>query len=54
MGPNARRARSCTCKLHMAVDTLGHLLALHVTPADADDRFQVGRLAEDLQAATGE
>ncbi|MBA9071613.1 hypothetical protein FHR71_005399 [Methylobacterium sp. RAS18] len=25
-------------KLHMAVDTLGHLLALHVTPANADDR----------------
>uniref|UniRef100_UPI0005B28C4C IS5 family transposase n=1 Tax=Methylobacterium sp. B34 TaxID=95563 RepID=UPI0005B28C4C len=33
-------------KLHMAVDTLGHLLALHVTPADADDRAQVGRLAK--------
>ena len=25
-------------KLHLAVDTLGHLLALHVTPASADDR----------------
>src|ERR1051326_2964519 len=25
-------------KAHMAVDTLGHLLALHVTPASADDR----------------
>jgi len=41
-------------KLHMAVDTLGHLLALHVTPADADDRVQVSRLAEAVQAATGE
>ena len=41
-------------KLHMAVDTLGHLLALHVTPADADDRAQVGRLARAVQAATGE
>ncbi|GAA0278066.1 IS5 family transposase ISMdi26 [Methylorubrum aminovorans] len=41
-------------KLHMAVDTLGHLLALHVTTADADDRAQVGRLAEAVQAATGE
>ncbi|MBP1178528.1 transposase [Methylobacterium sp. PvR107] len=40
-------------KLHMAVDTLGHLLALHVTPADADDRAQVGRLAKAAQAATG-
>ena len=25
-------------KLHLAVNTLGHLLALHVTPANADDR----------------
>jgi transposase len=41
-------------KLHMAVDTLGYLLALHVTPADADDRAQVGRLAKAVQAATGE
>ena len=32
-------------KLHAAVDTLGHLLALHVTPADAQDRAQVGQLA---------
>ncbi len=41
-------------KLHMAVDTLGHLLALHVTPADADDRAQVGQLAKAVQAATGQ
>jgi transposase len=40
-------------KLHMAVDTLGHLLALHATPAEADDRAEVGRLAEAVQAATG-
>lgn len=39
-------------KLHMAVDTLGHLLALHVTPANADDRAQVERLAKAVQAAT--
>ncbi len=32
-------------KLHMAVDTLGHLIALHVTPASVDDRTQVGRLS---------
>src|SRR3954465_4375646 len=32
----AKRKRGS--KLHMAVDTLGHLLALHVTPANADDR----------------
>jgi len=28
-------------KVHIAVDTLGHLLALTVTPADAGDRTQV-------------
>ena len=38
----------------MAVDTLGHLLALHVTAADEQDRAQVKQLAEDVQAATGE
>ncbi len=37
----------------MAVDTLGHLLALHVTPADAGDRAEVGRLAEAAQEAAG-
>jgi transposase len=41
-------------KLHLAVDTLGHLLALHVTPANADDRTAVSTLAEAVQDATGE
>lgn len=41
-------------KLHLAVDTLGHLLALHVTPANADDRSAVSTLAEAVQDATGE
>ena len=41
-------------KLHAAVDTLGHLLAAHVTPADAQDRAQVECLAAAVQAATGE
>jgi transposase len=41
-------------KLHMAVDTLGHLLALHVTPANEGDRAAVGALAEAIQDATGE
>ena len=40
-------------KLHMAVDTLGHLLALHVTPANTDDRAEVARLTQSVQAATG-
>jgi transposase len=41
-------------KLHLAVDTLGYLLALHVTPANEQDRAQVGLLCERLQQATGE
>jgi transposase len=36
------------------VDTLGHLLALHVTPANAQGRAQVGRLAAAVQAETGD
>ena len=36
------------------MDTLGHLLALRVTPADAGDRAQVGRLTAAVQDATGE
>jgi transposase len=40
-------------KVHMAVDTLGHLLSLHVTPANAQDRDQVGKLARDVQKQTG-
>lgn len=41
-------------KTHIAVDTLGHLLALLVTPADEQDRVQVGDLAERVQQVTGE
>ena len=40
-------------KIHLAVDTLGHLLALLATPADAQDRAQVEALAGAVQAATG-
>ena len=40
-------------KVHMAVDTLGHLLALHVTPADKQDRSQVKKIAKSVQQATG-
>ena len=40
-------------KVHAAVDTLGHLLALHVTPADAQDRAQVKQLAQEVQELTG-
>lgn len=41
-------------KVHMAVDTLGHLLALQVTPADEQDRARVGELAAAVQRETGE
>src|SRR6202050_1565600 len=40
-------------KIHMAVDTLGHLLAFPVSPADQQDRAQVKRVAKDVQKATG-
>ena len=40
-------------KVHAAVDTLGNLLALHVTPANEQDREQVGQLAEAVQDVTG-
>jgi transposase len=41
-------------KVHAAVDTLGLLLALKVTPADEQDRAQVGDLAEQVQEVTGQ
>lgn len=40
-------------KVHVAVDTLGHLLALTVSPANEQDRAQVGQLAEAVQQVTG-
>lgn len=39
-------------KVHLAVDTLGHLLSLHVTPASEQDRAQVGQLAQAVQEVT--
>lgn len=41
-------------KVHLAIDTLGHLLALHVTPASEQDRAQVAALAAAVQAETGQ
>jgi transposase len=41
-------------KVHAAVDTLGNLLALHVTPADEQDRAQVEQLAKAVQELTGD
>jgi transposase len=39
-------------KVHIAVDTLGHLLALKVTSADQQDRAQVKALARQVQKVT--
>ncbi len=47
----AKRRRGS--KVHLAVDTLGHLLALHVTPANEQDRAQGGYLAAAVQDVTG-
>jgi transposase len=41
-------------KVHAAVDTLGHLLALHVSAADEQDRAHVEQLAEQVQQITGD
>ena len=39
-------------KLHMVVDTLGHLLTLKVTPASEQERAQVGELMAETQLVT--
>jgi len=41
-------------KIHAAVDTLGELLVLHVTPANASERAQIAALADEVQAVTGQ
>jgi len=48
----AKRRRGS--KGHRAVKTLGHLLALHVTAANAQDRSQVTPWAAKVQAVTGD
>jgi transposase len=48
----AKRKRGS--KVHLAVDTLGHLLALVVTPANEQDRAQVAQLAQQVQQETGD
>src|SRR5438874_12153031 len=47
----AKRRRGS--KVHLAIDTLGHLLALHVTAANEQDRAQVGELAQAVAEVTG-
>src|SRR5215210_8293507 len=41
-------------KVHIAVDTLGHLIAAHVTPANEQERAQVSELATQVQEVTRE
>ena len=41
-------------KVHIAVDTLGHLLALLVTPANEQERAQVAHLCQAVQEVTEE
>ena len=41
-------------KVHAAVDTLGNLLTLLVTPANEQDRAQAGELAQAVQEVTGQ
>lgn len=41
-------------KIHVAVDTLGYLLALLVTPANEQERDQVGELSRQVQEITGQ
>lgn len=41
-------------KVHMAVDTLGRLIALTVTPANEQERAQVDALCQQVQQATGD
>jgi transposase len=47
-GAKRKRGR----KVPMAVETLGHLLALHVTPANEQDRTQVAQLAAQVPDVT--
>jgi transposase len=57
---NGRRAgydgakRQRESKVHIVVDSLGHLLALHVTLAKTQDRAQVAQWAENVQKVTGD
>ena len=41
-------------KVHAVVDTLGHLLALHVAPANEGDRAEVAELARTVQDITAQ
>lgn len=48
------RKRKKGSKVHLALGPLGHLPALHATPANGQDRAQTDKLAAAVQDATGE
>ncbi|MDH6148205.1 transposase [Paraburkholderia sp. WSM4179] len=50
--PSLKRKRGS--KIYMAVDTLGLLLAVHITPANDQERAQVAELGRQVQQATGQ
>jgi transposase len=52
-GDDGHKRRSGS-KIHLASDTLGHLVTLHVSPANAQDRDQVEQMAATVQAVTGQ
>jgi transposase len=57
MGPRAgydRHKRKRDSKVHMAVDTLGLLLAVRITPANEQERAQVAEFARQVQHVTGQ
>ncbi|RZK29225.1 MAG: hypothetical protein EOO63_09510 [Hymenobacter sp.] len=49
-GTRRRKGR----KVHMAVDTLGQLLSVVITPANEQERAQVGGLCRHVQEVTGQ
>lgn len=51
-GYDAAKRRKGT-KVHLAVDTLGHPLAVQATPANEQDRDQVAPLVKQVQDVTG-
>jgi len=53
-GGYAGAKRKKGSKVHAAVDTLGHLLALRVSPANEQEREYVSELAQAVQEVTGE
>ncbi|MGC4030937.1 MAG: transposase [Tepidisphaeraceae bacterium] len=46
--------RTLGSKAHTVVDTLGHLLTLHITPANEQERAQAKNLAKQVQVLTSD